>query len=990
MTEDLTAADFPAFLAEVSGDQGVTPFPWQQRLVDELASSEGHDFGRGGQWPRLLDLPTASGKSTTIDIAVFMMALSPAAPRRVVFVVDRRVIVQQAAQRARLIQMRLATASAGEAPVLSKVARRLRERMSALTSDEVDCLHVAELRGAVEVDESWARRPDAPSVIVSTVDQVGSRLLMQGYGVSEGMRPIHAGLLSNDVLFLLDEVHVSQPFAETLAALRFYRARYPWPGRDVWQVCELSATPGRGSLGRDHFRLSSDDLSSPLGGRLKARKPVRLESVRTPADSAQRGKVVGQAAAHEARGLIGPGCAIVGVVLNRVDSAVAAAAELRNLAGADGEVVLLTGRMRPCDRDDSLAILSGRVRSGRRRSPDMPKLWVVGTQSIEVGADFDFDAIVTECASLDALKQRFGRVDRVGDLSQSGVVNTSVVIASSRIAEEDPIYGLAAACTWTWLKMAPRDFGVLHLAEPGPDERAEMSTPARHAPVLLPSHLDRWWQRPRPSASPEVAPYLHGFSDRPLDGDVSIVWRSGLIKSLGIDDEYVKNALVALPPHTREALPLPRSRTVAWLTRSHDHAGFADVERVLEIEADPNAHRGLQIPFVLWRGGEVLLRSAREIRPGDTVIVDVAAGGLTQGTWDPSSSAPVTDRAVEPAVPDALGGNGARGRTVARIDRFVLEPQLRLTPESETALWKQLPIPDPSQHRIDDEALEAVWSFVQAVGEVVPYGAYGDVASIAVLAEMAPGCLTRRTVKVIRGAHRDAYHVSLSEPARLFSGRRGASAAAGLPVELHQHLLDTQRWAEGLGRACGVDSSSIDVVTAAAYWHDVGKLDSRFQAQLRDGLVPEPDVYLAKSGIEAADRGRWESARRAAGYPRGASHAALSALLLDGGESGLDSPDDTLMLHLVASHHGGARPFVPVVERTADGPPAISAVVGSRCLQIDAGAPVSALDSGIPDRFWSVLRERGWFAQVWLESLVRLADHRASEYGSMSEGATGG
>jgi CRISPR-associated endonuclease/helicase Cas3 len=322
----LDVSDFASFFNAIHGHD---PFPWQQRLATTVATTD---------WPALLDLPTGTGKTAALDIAVFALALSAdkvnrASPRRVVYVVDRRTIVSQAHDRSQRIRAAITNAKDG-------VLLRVRERLSTLSGSGVP-LRTVELRGGIARDDAWARTPDQPLIVVSTVDQVGSRLLFRGYGITDGMKPVHAGLLGNDVLYLLDEVHLSQPFRETLTAVATrYRTWAETPIASPFVVVEMSATPAAES--RNPFALNEADYQHPvLARRLQALKPVTLVA-------AKPRKLV-EELARQAKTLLDRPGATVGVVVNRIRTARELFGLLEDTDGVDAH--LITGRMRPYDRD---------------------------------------------------------------------------------------------------------------------------------------------------------------------------------------------------------------------------------------------------------------------------------------------------------------------------------------------------------------------------------------------------------------------------------------------------------------------------------------------------------------------------------------------------------------------------------------------------------------------------------------------------------------
>lgn len=874
------------------------PFPWQSRLAERFAAND---------IPTGLDLPTGSGKTSVIDIAVWALANGAALGRRLIYTVDRRLIVDDVYRHSETLALRLQEATEGP---LATIAASLRE----MAGDMVPLVTV-QMRGGMPHDPSWVHNPAQPAVIVSTVDQVGSRLLWRGYGVSPGMRPVHAGLLGHDAFFVLDEVHLSQAWSQTLAAINRQR-RYE-AILTPWQVLEMSATPrGNGSV----FALDGNDRAHPvLGPRLDARKPAQLleaDDESFTAEVARQAQML-----MDDRRQSGTDAPVVGIVVNTVG---AARAIFEQLAGK-AEAVLLTGRIRDVDRDALLSEFQPRMMAGRLPHGNPRPLYVVATQTIEAGADLDFDALVTEHAPLDALRQRFGRLNRLG---LSGVA--PAVIVRRKIAPEahkrgriDPaifIYGDALDATWRWLKTQQTgrgqakavDFG-LHAMTPADDP--ELFSPAKPAPVLMPAHLDLLVQTaPAPVADPHIGLLLHGREDAP---NVGVVWRA----DLGDEAAQWPEIVTLMPPVPQEALELSVGLARHWLT-GRVHEDGADVEGVAASEPQ----RGEARPIVAWRDGGWHVVDGARIRPGDTVVVPTHYGGSDRYGWNPRVEH--TDDVAEQAR-----------ELAARTPIVRLHPTLvHDLPSLAEALEAQL------ARAVVDEVFADRPELAQRLGG-------GGGYRIAIYPDGRGVVLYQRGRDVAIDDGTD----SLSHTAL---------------VGLEQHGNGVATTAEEFGRLCGLEPALCQDLTLAARFHDIGKADPRFQA-----LLGATESILAKSA--PMDTHTRRIARWMAGYPQRQRHEAYSVHLIDHAPGLLESAHDPqLVRYLVGTHHGHGRPWFPPVE---DAGVAIEVSLHGHSFRSDGPHGLDQLDGAWAECFWRLIRRYGRWSLSYLETVVRLADHQRSE-----------
>ena len=370
---------------------GRQPFPWQERLAT------------ADPQPDLLDIPTGLGKSAGVILG-WMWRWYRAevdCPRRLVFCLPMRTLVEQTAEAAR-----------GWTDALQAVF--------AAAGRPLPVVHV--LRGG-ESDAPWDIDPEQPLILVGTQDMLLSRALNRGYALSRYRWPMHFGLLNNDCLWVMDETQLMGVGLATTAQLAGLRRKLGTlgPTGSLW----MSATLGDASLdtvdhvvpsdGRRCLRLDAQDLvHEAVRARVHARKGlarVALHSDGSPKDQAAWVQEV----ADLIRTRHAPGTLTL-VVVNRVARAQALHEALAAGFHSTPERLLVHSRFRAGERAAQLQSLrsDAPMAAGGRI--------VVATQAVEAGVDISARLLVTELCPWSSFVQRVGRCNRYGEHDHADVV----------------------------------------------------------------------------------------------------------------------------------------------------------------------------------------------------------------------------------------------------------------------------------------------------------------------------------------------------------------------------------------------------------------------------------------------------------------------------------------------------------------------------------------------------------------------------------------
>lgn len=857
--------DFPKTFEALTGSP---PFPWQSSLFAKFVADD---------IPASAAIPTGLGKTSIIAIWLCALATKPdAIPRRLVYVVNRRTVVDQTTAEVERLRDSLK-----QKPELSEIRNTLASLCALpLPTPHASPLAISTLRGQFADNGEWCADPARPAVVVGTVDMIGSGLLFSRYTRGFKTRPLHAGFLAQDALLVHDEAHLEpcfQSLLETIVATQKAEAEL----RKLHVIALTATSRAETANSTAPFTLTAaDQENETVRKRIHAAKRLSL----IPLDAAETvdAKLVAMAKAKPA------GRAVL-VFTRSVAVALKVAAEL-NKGEHKGSVAMLTGTIRGEERDalvDKNPVFQRFLpEKDRAKSIEAPTgtVYLVATSAGEVGVNLSADDLVCDLSAYESIAQRFGRVNRFGlrDDSEIAVVHET---------KFDPTKPIEAARERTLALLQQLDGSASPAALdtlPAVARAAAFSPPPtlREATDI---QFDAWALTSicKPiAARPLVAPYLHGETEW-QPPETHLAWRDDR-EFAHIAADAIEGFLETFPLHSRELLRDASDRifdtlgdVVAARLKTEDALpdawlidAFGCVEKLalarFALSAKPKKDR--------TKDEEAELKRLKELITDATLLLPASLGGLDpMGMFSASAKTPASDcSGIERRESDTP--NNSADFSLIVSDEDAEEPRY--------LLWFA-PLSEPTaRRRITATAAETLDSHTKAVT--------ANAATIA---------------------------------AKLFP----ESPVAGAP---------------DLGRC----------LVVAASLHDLGKNRAPWQRNLGNLAYDptNPATIFAKSGGKMRPRNVAEYYRHEFGSLLDAEH--------DPDFNGLTETEREITLHLVAAHHGRARPHFPTEE--------------SFDYSGNSAAPIVAADT--PRRFARLQKRFGRWGLAWLESLLRAADYAAS------------
>src|SRR5437868_5901572 len=885
------------FQARFRALTGYNPFPWQIELFATCVAKR--------EFPQSCNLATGLGKTSVIAIWLIALMDHPeSVPRRLVYVVNRRTVVDQTTDEVMNIRANLSN--------LEDRPNNVRE------------LKISTLRGQFADNQEWSADPSCPAVICGTVDMIGSRLLFNGYGVGFKARPLHAGFLGQDVLVVHDEAHLEPAFQDLLIAIK--KAQWedersqPMPWRKL-RVMELTATSrqnGAEGQKKNSFGLTDEEKDPPevipdpptepihlVWRRLTAKKCLDLHVVGTEKGAVAK-RIADFAADYQDKQNT------VLIFVRTLEDVEAVQKELEKKTTC--KIILLTGTMRGKERDELVHQQS--FKRFLKDSTPGETVYLICTSAGEVGIDISADHMVCDLSPFDSMVQRLGRVNRYGDGNA-----TIDVVYSAAFDEKDKLSPVRKK-TLELLKQlppsregedesttrrrnaSPKALGDLRQRTDLPCNIEEALTPV---PTILPVTdilFDAWALttiRGKLPGRPAVEPYLHGISEW-QPPETYVAWR-------------------------QEVWELRRE-----FTDEEDQEQFQEFVTELLEDYPLKPHELLRDSTCRKNSGirDKLVRLAE--KHGDLPVwIQDANGTVSVTLLSKVADLPLVNCTVI-LPPEAGGLKVTDGRSTGLFDGSDYVPEHRNNYDVAD-LWE------------DDKGplRKRIWQ--------------GD--------NKPTGMTLEREIRFEDLEDEDA------GPPKVWRWFvRKPEAANERSKEAHKlqpHLDDAKGCATHIvGRLFEAESDIAKAVILAAWCHDLGKNRERWQRSLGSDYYPD-EVYAKSGSLNGRPPLRPRDFLR--DHYRHEFGSVLDLALGDEsqphyGEFIKMSPEmQDLVLHLIAAHHGRARPHFPVEEAFDH-------------KHKEPAAKELAIE--VPQRFARLQRKYGRWGLAYLESLVRAADYIAS------------